>query len=225
MEVVDAQPQVLAAHAATHENQALMQPQSDPRDLRAMQPPPAYQVQAHMYPAVPQGFAYHQALPTSQQPYYVPAAAPVSMPPEQMRENTLRSRVVCVAVSIGIYLCVAAILQTLGFYAGMEFFSDRLRGLDIIGEDAGLDAFLKALPAYIMIYAIPGLVIAMLYGFLFALCGCIGAKSNSSFCACCFCCCSAWHCVLMVIGLFGAFFQFPPDKFTRCGSPELLKAL
>ena len=61
-----------------------------------------------------------------------------------------------------------------------------------------------ALPSFILLSAVPILIISFVTGCLFATCGIMGAKANSECCACCYCCCNACYCLGLVLAFVAA---------------------
>ncbi|CAK0848446.1 unnamed protein product [Prorocentrum cordatum] len=63
-----------------------------------------------------------------------------------------------------------------------------------------MDVLLQV-PTAVVSYSIPGYICTVMVSLLFAVCGCMAAKGNSSFCASCFCCCNGCNFVFSLIGL------------------------
>ena len=84
---------------------------------------------------------------------------------------------------------------------------NNLRALAQVEAVPELLWLVDALPSFILLSAVPILIISFVTGCLFATCGIMGAKANSECCACCYCCCNASYCLFLVVmlGLAGAF--------------------
>lgn len=84
---------------------------------------------------------------------------------------------------------------------------NNLRALAEVEAVPELLWLVDALPSFILLSAVPILIISFVTGCLFATCGIMGAKANSECCACCYCCCNACYCLGLVamLAMAGAF--------------------
>eukprot|EP00434_Breviolum_minutum_P016060 symbB.v1.2.014154.t1/scaffold1028.1/size143234/6 len=122
-------------------------------------------------------------------------------------DSKLRDRVTGVAIATAVYFAASALIQVLCGLINEKRLENNLRALAQVEAVPELLWLVDALPSFILLSAVPILIISFVTGCLFATCGIMGAKANSECCACCYCCCNASYCLFLVVmlGLAGAF--------------------
>lgn len=117
-------------------------------------------------------------------------------------DQVLKRNVMLVSVAIATYFAFSAMMQSFGNLAATELLRQRLQSFDEINKDPHVANFINALPSIVLANSFHSIVFAIFTGMLFMLCGCLATRSNNTFCAGCFCCCTGCHLGMGCLALF-----------------------
>jgi len=127
---------------------------------------------------------------------------------DTMLRRVVERRVVMVALAIAVYMILVVFTEVIIGVTTFASIAERVQQQLDLQANPQAAAVTGALPAFIVFYGVLLVSVASVVAFLFALCGCCGAKGNMPSCTRCFCCCSAWHSCLTCAGLLQALTLF-----------------